>query len=43
MRFSFLGLLTVAYLSAAASAQENWPRFRGPMANVCMSCLVIWA
>ena len=30
MRLSLLGLVTVAFLSTAAQAQENWPRFRGP-------------
>jgi hypothetical protein len=33
MRLSLLGLLTVAYLSAAVQARDNWPRFRGPNAD----------
>ena len=33
MRPFLLGLLTVACLSTAAQAQENWPRFRGPNAD----------
>ncbi|MHB9081806.1 MAG: outer membrane protein assembly factor BamB family protein [Pirellulaceae bacterium] len=33
MRLSLLGLLTVAFLSSAAQAQDNWPRFRGPNAD----------